>query len=1124
MLKNRFDLLLLSACLLFGGLTAYSQNTPATGPKDYASYPYWMHMMQDPYVNFHETQKAFYAYWADRKVTRGSGYKPFKRWEYFWQPRVNPDGTFPEAGKVCREYNKYVQSNPLPAGFKTGQAAWRELGPRKRLDYGGYLGIGRVNAVAFHPTDTATVYVGAPNGGFWITHDGGRTWGSPSDKLPSMGVSAILVNPVTPNIILIGTGDRDGGNSYGLGVFRSEDSGLTWQPSNTGMGNITIGMFAQPQSDPQLVLAAGVGGIYKSVDGGQNWVRTSPDQTYFQDIKFRPGSSRIAYATSNAGFYRTEDSGDTWTLVPFSSGYPSGGRLVIGVTPASDNLVFLLCGAGAFVGCYVSGNMGVTFLTLSTTPNILGWAADGSDTGSQAFYDLIIHVDENSPLILYAGGINLWKSIDGGIQWKLLTHWSGDRANLVHADQHTFAFNPLNKRLYLGNDGGIWYTSNQGTTWKDISEGLGIGQLYKIGISNTEATKLTGGFQDNGSATMVGSDWVTTGGGDGFECAVDPYDPRYSYTSIYYGSINRFYNNGYMVNVASKGVNGITEDGGWVTPFLIGERDGNTMVVGYKNIWISRNIKAPMVNWTQISSRLANADYMNMAVLEQSPADINILYAAREDGKLFRTDDLLRSHVEWTDISSSLSVPAVPADLECSPYDPATVYMVLNGRVYKSITRGASWKDISGNLPEIYFSTIVLDKTSDEGLYVGSDAGTFYKDAGMTDWVMYGESFPVSVGVTELEIYYDSRTRSGSILRASTYGRGVWEVKLAGSNAATPPYLLTADLLGNDVELNWNPPFYAQNVYEFRIYRNGMLLAAVTDYTYTDYGIQPDITYTYQVKAMYTGGPESGFSNEAYATITSPIVLPYHQTFERSNGGFTAKYALDGWNYGTGDILAVPGRDGHFFAANSSAAGQGVLFKDYLMTPEIDLSGFTGKPVTLKFAYTLRRIRTFDKLSVNYRTSPDSAWIRLSDLKPPAAATWMWDTIQFDLPARVMTSKAQIGFLYDNSHQLAGGAAVDDVELFLSTTSVRNPDNTTRLKVFPNPGPGLFTIELISGFPGKITLRIFNIAGQVVLEKIVKNYSGTLTEMIDLSGQPKGVYQLIIQSDSARWQQKITIQ
>ncbi|MFA6126476.1 MAG: hypothetical protein WC699_04145 [Bacteroidales bacterium] len=179
MLKNRFDLLLLSACLLFGGLTAYSQNTPATGPKDYASYPYWMHMMQDPYVNFHETQKAFYAYWADRKVTRGSGYKPFKRWEYFWQPRVNPDGTFPEAGKVCREYNKYVQSNPLPAGFKTGQAAWRELGPRKRLDYGGYLGIGRVNAVAFHPTDTATVYVGAPNGGFWITHDGGRTWGSP---------------------------------------------------------------------------------------------------------------------------------------------------------------------------------------------------------------------------------------------------------------------------------------------------------------------------------------------------------------------------------------------------------------------------------------------------------------------------------------------------------------------------------------------------------------------------------------------------------------------------------------------------------------------------------------------------------------------------------------------------------------------------------------------------------------------------------------------------------------------------------------------------------------------------------------------------------------------------------
>ncbi|MCX6227185.1 MAG: hypothetical protein NTV01_20955, partial [Bacteroidia bacterium] len=190
-------LLLLSVCLLTGGLSLSAQKGTATVPKDYASYPYWINMMQDPHGNFFETQKAFYTYWKGRKVTGESAYTLFKRWENRWQFRVNPDGTFPESGQVYREYNNYVQSHPVAAGLKTGQAVWQELGPRKRVDYAGYLGLGRVNAIAFHPTDTATVYGGAPNGGFWITHDGGRTWDSPTDNLPTMGVSAILVNPVT---------------------------------------------------------------------------------------------------------------------------------------------------------------------------------------------------------------------------------------------------------------------------------------------------------------------------------------------------------------------------------------------------------------------------------------------------------------------------------------------------------------------------------------------------------------------------------------------------------------------------------------------------------------------------------------------------------------------------------------------------------------------------------------------------------------------------------------------------------------------------------------------------------------------------------------------------------------
>jgi hypothetical protein len=178
-----------------------------------------MKMVQDPHGNFFEIQKAFYTYWEGRETHRGDGYKPFKRWEYHWQSRINPDGTFPEPGQIYREYNNYVQSHPVGVGLKTGQAVWKELGPKSRIDYGGYVGVGRVNAIGFHPTDTATVYVGAPKGGFWITHDGGRNWASSTDNLPTLGVSAILVNPTNPNLFLIGTGDRGGFQDNGSATW-----------------------------------------------------------------------------------------------------------------------------------------------------------------------------------------------------------------------------------------------------------------------------------------------------------------------------------------------------------------------------------------------------------------------------------------------------------------------------------------------------------------------------------------------------------------------------------------------------------------------------------------------------------------------------------------------------------------------------------------------------------------------------------------------------------------------------------------------------------------------------------------------------------------------------------------
>jgi hypothetical protein len=540
---------------------------------------------------------------------------------------------------------------------------------------------------------------------------------------------------------------------------------------------------------------------------------------------------------------------------------------------------------------------------------------------------------------------------------------------------------------------------------------------------------------------------------------------------------------------------------------------------------ITRNIKSNgTITWTKISENLAGKNTENMSLLEQSPANVNMLFAARGDGKVFRTENLLDASVTWVDITASLPGGGSPSDIECHPYEPLTVYMTLNQKIYKSINKGGTWQNISGTLPSIGMSSIAFDKSSNEGLYLGTDAGVYYKDAGMSDWVLYGEALPVSVGVSELEIYQDPRNRADSRLRACTFGRGVWEIKLAETSTNLAPAMLTADVAGSSIDLNWVPPFYEGNIQGYRVYRNGSLLTLVNGLSYSDSNIETDVTYTYAVSALYNSAIESGLTNEAFATIITDIELPYSQQFERGTAGWTAKYSLEGWKYGTAETLAVTGREGHFFAANSSAAGEGVIVKDYLVTPPIDLSSFTGKTITLKFAYTMRKYRTYDKFSAVYRVSPDSAWVKLADLTPPSKNDWVWDTTQFNLPEKALKATTQIGFYYDNSNQFAWGAAVDDVDLFVNTTSAKSTGNLTGIRVYPNPNHGQFNLEIVSGISGDIKVQLFNIAGQVVLEKNIQNNSGTLVEMIDISTQPKGVYQLTVRSKIAEWRQKITIQ
>lgn len=824
---------LLAFIVPFALLVPFS--TAQTTSKDSSDFPYWVDMMADPTVNFFQTQRAFNTYWKDRKIEKGSGYKPFKRWEYNMSQIIDGKGNIPAPGSLELEVEKYLKQRSTPSGgsgfgtlsiggaIGSGSATcqvsgnWIELGP-------GYLpgnrtgqpnGIGRINGIAFHPTDSNVIYAGAPAGGVWITKDGGQTWSTNTDSLATLGVSSIAVDPQNPDTIYLGTGDRDASDSYGRGVFKSMDGGQTWVQTNSGMGNTTVGKILIDPTNTSTLLAATSGGIYRSTNYGASWTRTETGN--FKDLTFDAGNTQYVYACrTGAQFYRSTDNGANWTKV--SSGLPSSkARMAVAVTPNDANFVYVVVtNSKTFEGLYLSTDKGATFSQMSNSPNIMDYSHLGTGTGGQAWYDLDIAVHPDDKTLVTVCGVNIFQSSDSGKTWKINAHWVGSGgAPAVHADNHVMEYQPNTKTLYAGNDGGVYYTKDLGKSWEDISEGLGIAQIYRLGQSATLQNTLINGYQDNGTGLYENAKWYTVVGGDGMDCAIDPTDANYAYSALYYGDIRRMVNGYSTGTIAKNGKNGITESGGWVTPYVLREGTPSTMFVGYKNIWRSTDIKAASVNsvtWTKISNNVAGSNTKNITALENSPANSNILYVSRSGNKFFKSTNVNAATPTWTDLTSNLPNNSSVLWIESHPKKDYRLWICQSNKVYQSDNGGTSWTNISNGLPNIPMISLVFDSSSKkQGMYVGTYMGVFYKDTTMSSWIWYNDNMPINTRVRDIEIYYSPKGRSQSHVVCATYGRGNWrsplydedqDVPVAGFTSPSKHICQNTSVKFNDTSLN----------------------------------------------------------------------------------------------------------------------------------------------------------------------------------------------------------------------------------------------------------------------------------------------------------------------------------
>ena len=656
---------------------------------------------------------------------------------------------------------------------------WTLIGPTTTIPAGG--GAGRVNCIRFQPGSTTIVYAGAPAGGLWKSTNGGVTWSMwNTDALAAIGVSDLAIDPGNVNIMYLASGDGDAGDTYSLGVLKSIDGGLTWNA--TGLSWVvsqgrTIRKLLIDPSNTQIIHAATSNGMYSTTDGGATWAVTQAGN--FFDAELNPSTPATVYATTATQCYRSTNSGSSYTSV-FTNG--SANRLALAVTPANNAYVYMLAGSAAnngFLAFYSSTNSGASYtqITVASPSNILGWASAGNDVGGQSWYDLSLAASPTNANEVLAGGVNIWRSTNNGQNWTLNGHWTGSGAPYVHADQHDLIYTN-GTTCYSGNDGGFFTTSNNGGSWTDLSNGLQIGQMYRLSTAATNVNMNISGWQDNGTNRVSSGTWTSVIGGDGMECIIDYTTTNIQYGELYYGAVYRTANNwGSSAQIVSSGGAGVNANGNWVTPYIIHPTTNTTLLIGKAGLYRSTNSGT---SWSALGATTGGSG--NIVSIAYAPSNPNYIYAAKTNAMFVSTND----GTSFTNVTGTLPVGSAQITyIAVSGSDPNDVWVTFSGysaanKVFQSTNAGGAWTNISTGLPNLPANCIVYQNSSSDAIYVGTDVGVWYRDNASGGWVSYSTGLP-NVVVDELEIQY-----SAGKVRAATFGRGMWESDLFSAGSLPP--------------------------------------------------------------------------------------------------------------------------------------------------------------------------------------------------------------------------------------------------------------------------------------------------------------------------------------------------
>ncbi len=621
---------------------------------------------------------------------------------------------------------------------------WTMVGP---IVTGTMVGNGRVNSIKVDPNNATTLYACTPASQLWKSTNNGGTWSVISDGIPAAGVTTIAIDPTNSNIIYALTGDADRAiyHPSSRGLYKSTDGGVSW--SATGLattisaGILYTDIIVHPTT-PSIIMVGGTNGIWRSINGGTSFTQVSTSA--IRELVFNPLRPATVFAGSKTGavLLRSYDAGVTWSQL--TSGLPTNTtarRFSIDVSPADTNYVYLMATntTDNMEGFYRSVNGGNSFVQMSsTTPNI---------PSGQGWYNLAVVADPGNRDNVYAAGLNVYRSTNGGTT---LTN-----IGISHVDVHDLQFN--GSTLLGASDGGVYRYSGSGSSWTNLSSNLAIAQPYSIGLSTTNANLMISGHQDNGTnLTTNGTSWAAVSGGDGMVAFIDRTANTRMFCTYQNGVLRRSTNSG-----ASFATIKTVTGGYWVTPFIQDPITANTLYTG-GNV-VEKSVDGG-TTWTTISPANGQVRWIDVCT-----SNNQIIYYTTATA-IFKTTD---GGTNWTNVSGTVPT-TTHLSIHIDVNDPNSVYVTLastsTNQVYKTTNAGATWTNISAGLPAVAANTIVTQKNVLGVAYCGTDIGVYYRDPAISaNWQSYNIGLPV-VPVRDLEINYSSNK-----IRAATFGRSVWE-------------------------------------------------------------------------------------------------------------------------------------------------------------------------------------------------------------------------------------------------------------------------------------------------------------------------------------------------------------